>query len=217
VTTRDAFLQRIRERQAPPPSLGPHPPPAPAPFAVRHRGLDGVDATPAALAPVFVEAAERAGAVVHLVAADGVGAAIGALASELGARSVVLSRDPEAQAFRPVLTDLGLAVADHRPDVAADADLGVTSAVAGVAATGSLVLTADRAGGRGAAVLPTVHACVLPQDRLVATTLDAFRAHAARMPSNLTLVTGPSRTGDIELILTVGVHGPVAVHVFLVS
>jgi L-lactate dehydrogenase complex protein LldG len=45
-----------------------------------------------------------------------------------------------------------------------------------------------------------------------------FAAHpdAVRESSNLVLITGPSRTGDIELTLTVGVHGPKTVHVVLV-
>lgn len=55
-----------------------------------------------------------------------------------------------------------------------------------------------------------------PADRVVASTADVLRtlgAHPDRLPSNLVLVTGPSRTGYIEQILTIGVHGPVAVHV----
>jgi L-lactate dehydrogenase complex protein LldG len=214
VTTRDQFLERIRSRQAPPPSLGPHPPPEPRRFEVRHHSLAGVERTPAALLPVFTEAAERAGAVVHAVAPEDVASVVTQL---VDGGAVVLTRDPEAQALRAPLVAAGASVHDHEPAVAARADVGITSAVAGVAATGSLVLSADRQGGRGAAVLPRVHVCLLPVDRLVATTLDVLRAHAGALPSNLTFVTGPSRTGDIELILTVGVHGPVAVHILVIT
>ncbi|MGH9187741.1 MAG: LUD domain-containing protein [Acidimicrobiales bacterium] len=55
--------------------------------------------------------------------------------------------------------------------------------------------------------------------RLVATPADVlhpFTGHGEDLPANLVIVTGPSRTGDIEQILTIGVHGPVAVHIALV-
>jgi L-lactate dehydrogenase complex protein LldG len=217
MTTREQFLDRIRSRQAPPPSLGPHPPPELRPFEVRHRSLAGIGRSPSTLLPVFTEAATRAGAVVHTADPDDVEEVVTGLVADVDGRNIVLSRDAEASALRGALVSTGAAVHDHEPALAARADVGITSAVAGVAATGSVVLSAGQQGGRGAAVLPRVHLCLLPAERLVATTLDALRAHAGALPSNLTFVTGPSRTGDIELILTVGVHGPVAVHILVIT
>ena len=107
-------------------------------------------------------------------------------------------------------------MADYLPGTGVGADLGVTSAIAAVAATGSVVVDAAAAGGRGASLLPTVHLCVVPRARLVATPSDVLRRGAMPLPSNRVLVTGPSRTGDIEQIITLGVHGPTAVHVLLV-
>ena len=216
---REAFLGRVATRQGPPMAAGPHLPPAPTDFEVDHRTLDGVDrADPRALLPVFLEAAARVGTAASVVAADDVAAAVARLASELGVRMAVLGAEPEVQALRRALEGAGVDAVDHDLEVAAGADLGITGAVAGVAATGSVVVSSAASGGRGATVLPTVHLCLLPLDRLRATTLDVLRECAELgLPSNLTFVTGPSRTGDIELILTVGVHGPVAVHVFVVD
>jgi len=130
----------------------------------------------------------------------------------------VVSAEPEAVALGAALARLGIEVHPSNPRWAAEADLGVTSAVAMVAATGSLVVRSDVAGSRTVSLLPRVHLCVAPVDRVVATPADVFGRLAGRpaeLPSNLVLITGPSRTGDIEQILTRGVHGPVTVHVLL--
>lgn len=222
---RGAFLAGLRARPTVPPVPGPHPPPAPPASVpeVRSRTLDGVDpGDPAALLPVFEAAAGRAEATVHVVGAiGGPGSVDDALAVVLGAHDVgraVLSVEPAAQGLRPALEAAGVDVRDHTPEAAAEADLGVTAATAGIAATGSVVVDADRAGGRGAGLLPTVHLCLLRREDLVAGTGDVLRPQGGRqaggpLPSNRVLITGPSRTGDIEQILTTGVHGPAAVHV----
>jgi L-lactate dehydrogenase complex protein LldG len=216
---REVFLARIAARQGPPATTGPHPAPGPREYLVAHRSLDGVDPTdPVALLPVFLDAAARVGAEAVAVSAGQVAAEVGRVVARHGVRSVVLSADPAVQALAPTLREAGVTVTDHEISPASSADLGVTGAVFGVAATGSVAISSELEGGRGAAVLPTVHLCLLPLERLRATTLDVLReVTTTPLPSNLTFVTGPSRTGDIELILTVGVHGPVAVHVLVVG
>jgi L-lactate dehydrogenase complex protein LldG len=66
--------------------------------------------------------------------------------------------------------------------------------------------------------LPPLHVAVLDAGNVV-QELAALFAEAERrgMPSALTLITGPSRTGDIELVLTVGVHGPGELHLVLID
>jgi L-lactate dehydrogenase complex protein LldG len=101
----------------------------------------------------------------------------------------------------------------------AEADLGVTEADALVATSGTLVLAA-RGRHRGVSLLPPVHVAIVPVERLVADLASALRrvrAGAAPAESCITLVTGPSRTGDIEKKLVVGVHGPCALHVILLG
>lgn len=209
---RAAFLGRIRHRQGPPVTVGPHPaPPPPAVVPeVRYRALDGGPD----LLTVFAEAAARAAAQVHL---GDPAAAVAAIVAAHDIRRAVVSREPEAQALGPLLTARGVDVAAYDPATAAAADLGVTSAIAAVAATGSVVVDAGTAGSRGAGVLPAVHLCAVPRIRIVATPSDVLRRGPRPLPSNRVLVTGPSRTGDIEQIITLGVHGPVAVHVLVLD
>ena len=124
------------------------------------------------------------------------------VAAELGAIRVIASRDPESR-------DLGFEVFEG-PDP--EADLGVVGALHGIAATGTVVFHAGRAGGRSASLLPPAIVVLLHEDAIVAEAGDVFRRMGERLPdglpSQLVLCTGPSKSGDIELELTTGVHGP---------
>ncbi len=102
-------------------------------------------------------------------------------------------------------------------EAAVAADLGVTSCLAAVTATGSLAISSAVAGARWASLLPRVHLCVVPEGLLVGSPADVLRRFTPEEPPprGLWFVTGPSRTGDIEQLLTRGVHGPVAVEVLL--
>lgn len=115
---------------------------------------------------------------------------------------------------------------------AATADVGITRADWAVADTGSLVQIARPGRARLVSLLPPVHIALLPEDRIVPTRSELFaRLRKAAMeatpgaeaapgspspwPSNISFITGPSRTADIESDLSIGVHGPGRVHVFL--
>jgi L-lactate dehydrogenase complex protein LldG len=92
----------------------------------------------------------------------------------------------------------------------AEAEVGVTACHAAVAETGSLVLLSGPGSSRTVSLLPPLHvALVRPQD-LCFSMSEFFESSAAPMAaaSCCTFVTGPSRTADIELSLTIGVHGP---------
>jgi L-lactate utilization protein LutC len=99
----------------------------------------------------------------------------------------------------------------------ATVDVGFTGARAAVALTGSIVVDAGRAGGRTVSLLPPLHVALVGVGAMVAAPGDLWRAMANPMPSNLVQITGPSRSADIELIITLGVHGPRALWVGLVN
>lgn len=100
----------------------------------------------------------------------------------------------------------------------ASAGVGVTGARLGVAATGSLLLEPGPGSPRAASLVPRTHLCVLRVEDVVASVADAVAVVAAGpLPSAVTWVGGPSRTGDLEMLTTFGVHGPVAVEVVLVA
>ena len=66
--------------------------------------------------------------------------------------------------------------------------------------------------------MPHTHLCVLRVADVVPTLADAFAQVAERgVPSAMSWISGPSRTGDLEMILTLGVHGPRAVEVVLIA
>ncbi len=100
-----------------------------------------------------------------------------------------------------------------------DVDLGVTGAYAGFAESGSIVLTAGPGRPRMASLIPPLHVALLMRRDLhpSLSTWAATEPNAPGETSNLIFITGPSRTGDIEMHLNLGVHGPKEIHVVVIS
>ena len=94
---------------------------------------------------------------------------------------------------------------------------GITGALLGIAESGSLVLVGGDGRPLTASLLPDIHIAILRESDLVPTLLEALRHPQIRSASASVIITGPSRTGDIEMTLSIGVHGPKEVHVFLVD
>jgi L-lactate dehydrogenase complex protein LldG len=101
------------------------------------------------------------------------------------------------------------------------AEVGITSADLAVAETGSLVVGSKPGQERVASLLPPFHIAVVEEAQIVADLFDAFEKLQARgeeaLPSNLVFISGPSKTGDIAMQLTVGVHGPGQWHVVIIA
>jgi L-lactate dehydrogenase complex protein LldG len=109
-------------------------------------------------------------------------------------------------------------------EAVSQADLGLTGVDYVIAETGTLVLTALPGQMRGVSLLPPVHVAVARSDQIVATMADCLcflqgSCHdiQRQLTSCVSFVTGPSRTGDIELTLTVGVHGPGELHLIILD
>jgi L-lactate dehydrogenase complex protein LldG len=108
----------------------------------------------------------------------------------------------------------------ERWPIALAADLGITSVDWAVAETGTLALCSHPGQGRVVSLLPPNYLAIIEPSQIVPDLFDLFtqlEPHKRDLPSNLALVTGPSKTGDIELKLTTGVHGPGNVHVLVVE
>lgn len=119
----------------------------------------------------------------------------------------------------------GLTSADCREPFF-QADIGITGVDYLVAETGTVALLARPAEPRSFSLLPPVHIAVAHQAQLLPDLFDLFAKLSSRpaegtgrlkLPSCLSLITGPSKTGDIELRLVTGVHGPGELHVILVT
>lgn len=90
----------------------------------------------------------------------------------------------------------------------ASADVGLSGADAALAETGSVVVSSGPGKSRLATLLPPVHVALVSTAQLAT---DIFTWTAARQkirPASMTIITGPSKTADIEQVLAVGVHGP---------
>ncbi len=218
MTTKEVFLRRLRT------AAGPG---APAP----HRPLAPVDRPPdvrpvwpdpaASMTDRWVRSFEALGGHVHRTTADRVSTAI---AEVVGGRGPVLVDERVRHRLGPgddadddgqVLVWPGCGLA-----AAATALSGVVDASAAIACTGSIVVDSDR-NGRLVSLLPRVAVFVLSVADIVPATGDVLRHHAERWPdgppTNVVLVTGPSRSGDIEMRLVVEVHGPGEVHAILID
>ena len=93
--------------------------------------------------------------------------------------------------------------------------VSITGTVAGIAETGTLMVRSGPDIANALHFLPDTHIAVVDAARIVGAYEDAFallRAGGAPMPRNVTLITGPSRSSDIERILQIGVHGPRTLH-----
>jgi L-lactate utilization protein LutC len=105
--------------------------------------------------------------------------------------------------------------------VASKADIGLSTAAWAIAETGTLVLEGGPGMGRTVALLPPTHVAVVPVERILGTVPEAIGKYAGGepggLPANVCFHTGPSRSGDIEMSLFVGMHGPGDVHVVLVG
>lgn len=105
-------------------------------------------------------------------------------------------------------------------DIAA-CDASITGCELLIARTGSIVMSSAQPGGRTTSVYAPVHICIAYTSQLVYDIKEGLQIlkdkYAAKIPSLITLATGPSRTADIEKTLVVGVHGPKEVYVFLVE
>ena len=106
-------------------------------------------------------------------------------------------------------------------EVAARADIGLSTAEWAIAETGSLVLTGGPGKGRTVTLLPPSYVALVPVEKILQTVPEAIERYAGgeagEVPANLCFHTGPSRSGDIEMSLAIGVHGPGDVHVLLVG
>jgi L-lactate dehydrogenase complex protein LldG len=100
-------------------------------------------------------------------------------------------------------------------------DVGITSAQLAIAETGTLILESEKERHRLISLLPPIHIALVRSSGIVLTIADALKQlrgdGQSAMSRAITFITGPSRTADIELTLTVGVHGPKELYVIVID
>jgi L-lactate utilization protein LutC len=94
------------------------------------------------------------------------------------------------------------------------ADIGISGVDHVIAETGTIVLGTRRNQPRSLSLLVPIHIAIARREQILPDLFDLFQG--GELPACLSLITGPSKTGDIELRLVTGVHGPGEVHLVLV-
>ena len=220
--TRQEMLDRVRGalERAGPPDVAPVPPEVDDAVVRTVAGDDD-------LVAVFAQRAEAVNAVVHRCTAAELADAAVRVLGEVGARRIVMAtpRLAGAEALAETLRRSGVELLDWQGDpqmrAGYEADAGLTDVHAAIAETGSIVCEADDAHGRGLSLAPPVHVAVVRRSDIVPDLLDYQRQLRATPPEQATssrsIITGPSKTADIEGVLITGVHGPGQVIVLLVG
>ena len=138
--------------------------------------------------------------------------------TNLRAQRIAISDVPEVERLMH-LTDLEIEAMSIAPNAAEifSYDVGITTAQAAIAETGTLVLDSTDERHRLASLVPPVHIAIVDASRIVRTLGEALALmrEGKEISPAVTFVTGPSRTADIELTLTIGVHGPQELYVII--
>ena len=222
-SSRDEFLQRVRralaegDRQA-------------APTTIPPRGTTGYQGAGSDAVAKLVTQLRAVGATAHVVDdPDAVLQTISELTRAKSARRILLGDSPLLNQLpvRQHLIGLGMEVTridelapESAREISFAADVGISGVECLIAETGTLVVRARPLEPRSLTLLPPVHIAVAERAQLLSDLFDLFdptQPGSRPLPSCLTLITGPSKTGDIELRLVTGVHGPGEVHVVLLD
>ena len=124
------------------------------------------------------------------------------------------------QTLQPLLDEHKISFIDHPKDIL-DPGIGITYCECLVARLGSVVVSSRQLSGRRLNVFPEIHIVVATTNQLVKDLKNAFGflkdKYNSQMPSAITVISGPSRTADIEKTLVMGAHGPKQLFVLLVE
>ncbi len=136
------------------------------------------------------------------------------LLAESNAKKVIIAKNAFLEAINicTIVKRYGADVYTDVADIAEHADtsdIGISGALFGIAATGSICLDATAIETRLVSMLPPVHVAILKSNDIVPGIQEALAMISQpHTRSYMSFITGPSRTADIERVLTIGVHGP---------
>lgn len=194
---------------------------------------DYLDYSTEELAQWFTEEATKMGTIVREAKPEEVSQVVLNLVNEIGQGGhIVYSDVPEIDGFGipEVLNNASFEAVRWNPTSreksmgrAESADIGITFASAGIAETATIMQRCAEKSGRAVCLLPIGHIALLRKSTIfpyMTQLMDDWEKRIAggeEMPSNVTFISGPSNTADIELVRVVGVHGPVYASVVLID
>ncbi len=217
MSAREAFLARVRKATLDGNTAG-----AAAPLP--ERGAVGYLGGGSDLLATFLEHAKMMGMKPAVVGSrEELLAKIAEVLDAKNARRILLGRGPTIDLLNlePWLAAAGREII--RPGAPKEtlfaADFGISAAASLIAETGSFVIATSPEMSRTESLLPPVHIAIAMADQVDADLFDVLGKYSAERlpPSNLVFVSGPSKTGDIEMKLVTGVHGPGEVYVMVLK
>lgn len=220
MSPRDAFLHSVREAVHAGNRAGAAPP-------LPQRGSAGYQGAGADALARFCAELGAAGGRAHVAAdRDAAWQIIADVVRSHACRKVVVGRGGLIERYEIMgrLRAAGLEVTpvDALPHTPRDgffgAELGISNVHRLIAETGTVVMASAPDEPRSLSLLPPVHIALAERSQLLPDLFDLFDLFSPlnSLPSCLSLITGPSKTGDIELRLVTGVHGPGEIHVIVV-
>jgi L-lactate dehydrogenase complex protein LldG len=235
MSPREAFLQRVRQAVAEGNRAGA------APKLPEHSGVGYQGAGPDPVQRFCEELAAAGGKGYVAAHREAVVHTIQRILQAHNARNILLSRGGlidqmglplklrelglevrTLDAVQPPLSPYGSEVGGEGRADFFTAEVGITNVHRLIAETGTVVMASKPDEPRSASLLPPVHIALADRSQLLPDLFDLFDLFSPMAtrtqilpPSCLTLITGPSKTGDIELKLVTGVHGPGEVHVIM--
>ena len=167
----------------------------------------------------FLDEVRKLSGVAQKLTSESVSEALKALVTENGIRKATLWHTPliEQLNLESTLRSLGVDLVSPTADKheMALCDLGITEADYLLPETGTLVLRSSAEQPRAVSLLPRIHLAIVRPEMLRADMHQVFAE--AKNSNYLVFITGPSRTSDIELTVTLGVHGPKNLFVWMLS
>ena len=150
--------------------------------------------------------------------ASGMNVHLHSVANETTPRILIEPSLAQREQIEAALGDAVELLDPHAGDEAMfSADVGITGVHAAIAETGSIICASGDELWRGLSLIPPAHIAIIHQRQIVPDLIDLLTVlPSGQLPANLTLISGPSKTADIEGILITGVHGPGVVHVVVV-
>ncbi len=211
---REEILRKVRAAL----QRGPNTPVPPVPPTGRVKARPA-GPTEAEIELLFAEIGKLTGVTRRLASRDDLQSALADLVKGEQVRKATLWATPDIQAWDVAgrLNALGVIVVSPQAGMraVAECDLGVTGVDAALPETGTLLLRSSPEKPRVVSLLPRVHLAILRPSALRPDLHQAFAE--VKGDGYVVLVTGPSRTADIELTLTLGVHGPKSLHAWLLD
>ena len=129
----------------------------------------------------------------------------------------IFCKEKKIQSF---LDDIEIPYFKEEEDLV-DLEIGISGCEFLIARLGSILVSSAQASGRRLNVFPHAHIVIAYTNQIVEDIKDAFaklkEKYKENLPSMISLITGPSRTADIEKTLVMGAHGPKELYIFLID